>query len=105
MARLSLDDFEWDEKSFDLWFLESKTHDMQIASIQNFNGWHIRVLHDNSMRKPLHVDTLDAAKALAQMIATPYMEKYHAELPDYFKRPGPKADGPPPFRRGVFKMG
>jgi hypothetical protein len=104
---LSLDDFEWVEEGFDTWYLIHKTYSVTIAAVRNFNGWHVKVLNDPSMREPLHVDSLDAAKAMAQIIATQYMEKYSEQ---YFgdtprsmcKRV--KTDGPPTFRRGVFKV-
>lgn len=104
MSRLSLDDFVWEEQGFDLWMLEHREYDMAIAAIHNFNGWHVKVLHDPSMKAPLHVDSLDAAKALAAITAAPYMEQYHGELNNYIRRRRPKTDGPPAFRPGVFKL-
>jgi hypothetical protein len=104
---LSLDDFEWVEEGFDTWHLMHKVYSVTIAAVLNFNGWHVKVLNDPSMREPLHVDSLDAAKAMAQIIATQYMEKYSEQ---YFgdtprcMRKRVKTDGPPTFRRGVFKV-
>jgi hypothetical protein len=104
---LSLDDFEWVEEGFDTWRLMHKVYSVTIAVVLNFNGWHVKVLNDPSMREPLHVDSLDAAKAMAQIIATQYMEKYSEQ---YFgdtprsMRKRVKTDGPPTFRRGVFKV-
>lgn len=107
MNPLSLDDFEWVEGSFDSWHLTHKTYSVTIAAIRNFNGWHVTVLNDPSTKDPLHVDTLDAAKALAQMIATPYMENYGEQYLNYPRniRKRVKTDGPPSIRPGVFKMG
>jgi len=106
MSYLSLDDFEWDEVDFDLWHLRHKTFAVTIASIRNFNGWHVSVLLDDSQKAPLHVDTLDAAKALAQITANLYMEKYSEQ---YFNYPRnlsrrAKTNGPPSVRAGVFKV-
>lgn len=107
MSHLSLDDFEWVEEGFDSWHLTHKSYSVTIAAIHNFNGWLVKVLDDPSMKDPLHVDTLDAAKALAQIIATQYMEKYSEQ---YFGstprslRKRVKRDGPPSIRSGVFKM-
>ena len=104
---LSLDDFEWVEEGFDSWHLTHKVYAVTIAAIVNFNGWRVKVLDDPSMREPLHVDSLDAAKALAQLIATPYMENYSER---YFGstprslRKRIKSDGPPAFRPGVSKV-
>lgn len=104
---LSLDDFEWVEDGFDTWHLMHKVYAVTIAAVVNFNGWHVKVLNDPSIKEPLHVDSLDAAKVMAQIIATPYMEQY-SEL--YFGstprslRKRIKADGPPAFRAGVFKV-
>lgn len=106
---LSLDDFEWVERGFDLWGLQHKTFSsVVIASITNFNGWHVKVLNDPSTREPLHIDTLDAAKAMAQIIATQYMEYYRERYignHPHSLRKRPKTDGPPAFRPGVFKVG
>lgn len=105
---LSLDDFEWVEEGFDSWHLTHQSYSVTIAAVHNFNGWLVKVLDDPSMKDPLHVDTLDAAKALAQIIATQYMEKYSEQ---YFG-PNPrslrkrvKTDGPPSIRSRVFKVG
>ena len=105
---LSLDDFEWVEEGFDSWHLMHRTYSVTIASVVNFNGWHVKVLNDPSMKDPLHIDSLDAAKALAQIIATPYMEqyseRYFGNIPRSLRK-RIKEDGPPPLRRGVFKVG
>ena len=106
MSYLSLDDFEWDEVDFDRWHLRHKTFAVSIAAIRNFNGWHVSVLLDDSQNAPLHVDTLDAAKALAQITANLYMEKYSEQYLSYPRNPRRrvKTDGPPPVRAGVFKV-
>jgi ABC-type histidine transport system ATPase subunit len=107
MSYLSLDDFEWDEVDFDLWHLRHKTFAVTIAVIRNFNGWHVCVLLDDSQNAPLHVDTLDAAKALAQITANLYMEKYSEQYINYRRNLSRrvKTDGPPSVRAGVFKVG
>ena len=105
---LSLDDFEWIEEGFDSWHLMHKVYSVTIASVVNFNGWHVKVLHDPCQHEPLHVDSLDAAKVMAQIIATPYMEQYSER---YFGntprslRKRIKNDGPPSVRSRVFKVG
>lgn len=107
MPHLSLDDFEWTEESFDYWHLRHKMYSITIAAVRNYNGWRVQVLDDPSTKDPLHVDTLDAAKALAQMIATTYMEKYSEQYFNYPRniRKRVKTDGPPAIRPGVFKVG
>lgn len=106
MGHLSLDDFEWYEEGFDTWYLMHKVYSVTIASVRNFNGWHVAVLKDDCQHTPLHVDTLDAAKAMARIIATQHMEFYHDS---YFNgrtslRKRIKTDGPPAIRAGVFKV-
>ena len=85
-----------------------KTYAVTIAAVVNFNGWHVKVLNDPSMKDPLHIDSLDAAKALAQIIATPYMEqyseRYFGNIPRSLRK-RIKEDGPPSVRSGVFKVG
>lgn len=105
---LSLDDFEWHEEGFDDWHLTHKVYAVTIARLHNFNGWRVQVLHDPCQHEPLHVDSLDAAKALAQITANQYMEQYSEQ---YFGstprslRKRIKNDGPPSVRSGIFKVG
>ena len=75
MSHLSLDDFEWEEEGFDTWHLVHKNYMLTIAAVRSFNGWHVSVLADSCQHKPLHVDTLDAAKVLAQITANQHMEQ------------------------------
>jgi hypothetical protein len=104
MSHLSLDDFEWVEAGFDNWSLMHKTRNFTIALINNFNGWHVQVLFDASQKAPLHVDSLDAAKALAQMTAAPNMEQYHEYMRSRAYSRRIKKDGPPSFRSRVFQV-
>jgi hypothetical protein len=106
MSRLSLDDFEWVEKGFDRWFLMRKKKDYWIAEIQNFNGWRLYVRHETSKDadRP-HLDTLDAAQALACILAAQHLERYQHELQNYRIPDRVERDGPPGFRTGVFKVG
>lgn len=105
MSRLSLDDFEWLEHGFDKWDLMHKTHEFTIAVLRGFNGWHVQVLFDPSQRDPIHVDTFDAAQAIAQITAAQYMEKYHEQFSKRSYSRRVKTAGPPPFRPGVFEVG
>jgi hypothetical protein len=82
-----------------------KTYEFTISIISNFNGWRVSVLLDDSQRNSLHVDSLDAAKAIAQITAAQYMEKYHARFNKNTHRRRFKAVEPPAFRPGVFKVG
>lgn len=104
-AALGLDDFEWFECGFDRWELGYKTHVFIIAVVTHSNGWNVQVLFDDSQHTPLHVDSLDAAKALAQITAVQYMERYHDKLRSNFYIKRAPRDVPQPFRRGVFKVG
>jgi hypothetical protein len=104
MSHLSLDDFEWVEGGFDCWDFMHKTHNFTIAVIRNFNGWHVQVLFDASRETPLHVDSLDAAKALAQMTAAPNMEKYHEYMRSRAYSRRIKKYGPPSVRSRVFQV-
>ena len=109
MSRLSLDDFEWVETGFDRHDFTHKDRDFTIACITHYNGWHVRVLFDETSQRyssdPLIVDTLDAAKAVVAIIANQHMETYHERYKDYAFRKRIKRDGPPPLRSGVFKVG
>lgn len=104
MNRLSLDDFEWVEEGFDKWNLVHKTHEFKIAVLNTFNGWHVQVLYDESQRNPIHVDSFDAAQAIAQITAVQYMEEYHEQFRARSFSRRVKKDGPPGFRTGVFKV-
>lgn len=108
MSRLSLDDFEWVEEGFDTWHLTHKDYAVPIAAIRNFNGWLLQVLFDASHKTPIEVDSFDAAKSVAAIIANQYMEKYSEHFfgnTPRSLRKRIKRDGPPPFRSGVFKVG
>ncbi len=105
MRGLTLDDFEWVEHGFDHFALKHKAFEFNIAVIGYFDGWLVRVHLDPSDINPLHVISLDAAKSIAQITATQYMEKYYARMRNQqhlSKRT--KREGPPKVREGVFKV-
>ena len=104
MSHLSLDDFEWVEYEFDRWELVHKEYAFAIAAAIYFAGWQVHVLFDVCNMTPLHVDTLDAAQAVAQITAAQHTEKYDEQFNAKHYSRRVKDTGPPPFQRGVFKM-
>jgi hypothetical protein len=99
---MTIDDFEWVVEGFVTWHLVHKQRDMTIAGLTSFNGWHVRVLGMYSRSNPLVVESFDAAKAIATIMATTNMETY----PDAtnFRTRALRA-GPKKIPKGIFKVG
>jgi hypothetical protein len=100
---MTIDDFEWVEKSFDVHLLVHKTHEMTVAAVKHFNGWYIQVLKPPSGTEQIteNIDNLETAKVIAAIHVNQYMEGY-PNANTYRERP-PK-DRPQAFPEGVFKL-
>jgi hypothetical protein len=99
---MTVDDFEWVEYGgFDKWYLMHKTLHIAIAKVYSYNGWHVVIDGQPPSQGELIVDSFDAAKTVATMLAAQQMERYQDEN-RYFKRT-PKFT-PQALSRGVFKM-
>lgn len=99
---MTIDDFEWLEKVFDQHILIHKRHDMIVASINHFSGWHVRVLEGTQYPKLAeHIDDLEAAKVIAMIHVNQQMEGY----PNANRyRTRAVLAGPQKVPSGVFKV-
>lgn len=97
---MTIDDFEWVEVQFDEWFFTHKERLFACAKVYPYNGWRIRI-EGQGPEDELVVESFDAAKTIATMLAAQQMER----LPDvtrYGKRtPNFKPQAVP---KGVFGM-
>jgi hypothetical protein len=98
---MTIDDFEWVEYGgFDKWYLMHKTRHYACAKVYPHNGWHVLV-DGQAPDGELVVESFDAAKVIATMLAAQQMER----LPDvtrYDKRtPNFKPQTVP---KGVFRL-
>jgi hypothetical protein len=98
---MTIDDFEWVEEGFDTWFLVHKRRDMTIARLHSYNGWNVLVLGVYSRVDPLVVESFDAAKAIATVVAITNMENF-PNANNYRTRA--LRAGPRKIPKGVFKM-
>jgi hypothetical protein len=98
---VTIDDFEWIEEGFDMWLLVHKRHDMAIARLQSYNGWHVIVWGVYSRTDPLVVESFDAAKAIATVTAINNMENF-PNANNYRTRA--LRAGPQKIPKGVFKV-
>lgn len=111
MKPLTLDDFEWEERGFDVYVLIHKVKDFPIAQITNFNGWKLQVWKESTRDGPLIENglDLDAAKMVATLYASKHMEKYSEHFNRDMRNFYPKRKRASEFRpeavpKGVFKV-
>jgi hypothetical protein len=98
---MTVDDFEWVELNFDNWYLLHKKYLYACARVTPYHGW-VVVVDKQAIGGPaLVVDSLDAAKTIAAMLAAQHMEDF-PDASNYSKRT-PDAL-PQAVPRGVFKM-
>jgi hypothetical protein len=99
---MTIDDFEWTEYGgFDKWYLMHKTRNLAIAKVYPYNGWHV-VVDGQAPEDALIVESFDAAKTIATMLASQRIERlsnvnrYDKRTPNFGTQTVP---------RGVFKVG
>lgn len=99
---MTADDFEWAEYGFDKWYLMHKKYELAVAQIWNYEGWHIAIAGDTPSEYLQHVDSFDAAKAIAAIRAAQYIR----DIPNE-KRLSPRTTAVRPKKvpEGVFKVG
>jgi hypothetical protein len=98
---MTIEDFEWVEYGgFDKWYLMHKTRRLAIAKVYSYNGWHV-VIDGQRPEDKLIVDSFDAAKTVATMLAAQQMERYQNENRHDKRMPN---FGTQTISRGVFKV-
>ena len=99
MIQHNIDEYEWVEEGFDLWYLKHKQRDFAIALVTHFNGWTVQIVEQDQL--PMRVDSLEAAKTIAMINATTDFERFpNAYL---YPRRTPKPT-PESIRERVSKM-
>jgi len=98
---MTVDDFEWVETLFDNWYLIHKKYMYACAKVSPYHGWVVVVEGQSTGDPSIVVDSLDAAKAIAAMVAAQHMEDY-PDVSNYSKRTATEL--PKKIPRGVFKM-
>ena len=99
---MTIDDFEWVEYGgFDKWYLMHKTRHLAVAKVYPYNGWHV-VVEGQTPEDALVVDSFDAAKTIATMLAAHHIGNMK-DATRYLKRTS--NFGPTTIPRGVFKVG
>ena len=98
---MTTDDFEWIEHGgFDQWYFMHKERLFACAKVYPHNGWHVR-LEGQRPEDELVVESFDAAKTIATMLASQQMER----LPDATRYGKRTSDAPPKtVPKGVFRV-
>jgi hypothetical protein len=98
---MTTDDFEWVEATFDQWFFTHKDRLFACAKVYPYNGWHV-VVEGQGPEDELVVESFDAAKVIATMLAAQQMEGF-----PNVTRYGKRSKNAPlqTIPRGVFKVG
>jgi hypothetical protein len=96
---MTTDDFEWVESGFDQWHFIHKTRNIAVAKVYPYNGWHI-VINGSAPDEELVVESFDAAKVIATLMAAQQMERF-PDVTRYGKRSTNASSKKIP--RGVFK--
>jgi hypothetical protein len=98
-----IEDFEWREEGFDVFYFAHKTREMTIARISHFSGWQVSVYKANKSGEHIAtgINELEAAKAIAMVHINIHFKEY-----DDASRYSPRASNRRPGRvpEGVFKM-
>lgn len=92
---MTIDDFEWVEFQFDEWFFTHKERMFACAKVYPYDGWHVLV-EGQRPEDALVVESFDAAKTIATMLAAQQMERlpdvtaYSKRTPDALSKKVPK---------------
>jgi len=82
---MTIDDFEWVEYGgFDKWYLMHKTRLLAVAKVYQYKGWHV-VVDGQATEDELIVESFDAAKTIATMLAVKQIERI-SDVNRYDKR-------------------